>query len=57
MLDIARDDGMPWVDLVTDVDNLGSQAVIARNGGTIVRRYVVPPVQGAFDAYQWRIAL
>ncbi len=57
ILPIAREQGLAWVDIVTDVENLPSQFVIKANGGVLVREYVVPEISGGFPALQWRITL
>jgi predicted acetyltransferase len=57
LLPIAREQGLAWVDLVTDLDNVPSQRVILANGGRQLREYVVPPESGGFAAIQWRIML
>lgn len=57
LLPIAREQGLAWVDLVTDADNVASQRVILANGGRRTGEYVVPPESGGFPAIQWRIML
>lgn len=47
MLDHARDEGLPFVEITTDPDNLASQRVIEKNGGVLYEHFT-KPVQ--FDA-------
>ena len=57
MLDLARDEGMAEVELVTDVDNVASQRVIERNGGVLVEEFTTPERIGGSISYRWRIDL
>jgi predicted acetyltransferase len=57
ILDVAREEGLPFVDVVTDTDNIASQAVVAANGGVLVEELVAPPEQGSFPALRFRIGL
>lgn len=56
MLVIARERGMSYVDIVTDVDNVPSQAVVLANGGVLVREFTVPESQGGFAALLFRVS-
>ena len=49
--------GMPFVELVTNVENLSSQKVIAKNGGVLIERFVQPEFHGGADAFRFRICL
>lgn len=49
--------GFPYVELVTDIDNLASQKVIFANGGTFVERFRTLPAHGGFEAIRFRITL
>jgi predicted acetyltransferase len=42
MLEEARREGLPYVELTTDPDNRPSQRVILGNGGVLVERFHVP---------------
>lgn len=53
----ARRRGLPFVDLVTDVDNIASQRVILSNGGVFVERFTRLPALGSTDALRFRIHL
>jgi predicted acetyltransferase len=57
MLVEARREGLDWVELTTDTDNLPSQKVITNNGGTLVERFDKGPAHGGGDALRWRIVL
>ncbi|MEI6363589.1 MAG: GNAT family N-acetyltransferase [Actinomycetes bacterium] len=57
MLDLARGEGMSEVELVTDVENVASQRVVARNGGVRGEEFTLPERIGGAQAYRWRIAL
>jgi predicted acetyltransferase len=49
--------GLPFVDLITDPQNIASQAVILANGGQLVERFREPQAYGAKEALRFRIAL
>lgn len=57
LLPEARKEGLTYVELTTDVDNLPSQKVITNNGGTLVERFNAGPIYGGKDHLRWRIAL
>jgi predicted acetyltransferase len=57
MLILARDSGLPFVEIVTDVENAPSQAVVRANGGHLVEEFVTPPASGAFAAMRFRVDL
>ena len=42
MLELAREEGLPFVDIVTDDDNTASQAVVRANGGLLEEEFVTP---------------
>lgn len=48
---------MPFVELVTNIDNLSSQKVIAKNGGMLFERIVQPQAYGGVDGLKFRIYL
>lgn len=56
-LPLARAEGLRWIDLTTDEDNVASQRVIAANGGVLVERFVKPAAFGGQPGQRWRIAL
>jgi predicted acetyltransferase len=39
MLPEARAQGLPYVEVTTDVDNVASQRVVLANGGVLVERF------------------
>ena len=56
LLPEARQLGMPYVEITTDVDNLASQRVIAANGGRLVERFRKPAMYGGAESLRYRIA-
>ena len=57
MLPIARAEGLPWIDLTTDPDNVASQKVIAANGGVLVERFTKDAAYGGTPGLRFRIRL
>ncbi|MBK1714746.1 GNAT family N-acetyltransferase [Rubrivivax gelatinosus] len=57
MLPQARAVGLPWVEITTDPDNLGSRRVIEANGGGLVERFTKPPQFGSKPGLRYRITL
>ena len=57
LLPEARHEGLDYVELTTDPDNLPSQKVITANGGVLVKRFRKEAVYGGADALLFRIAL
>ncbi len=57
MLPLAREVGLPYVEIVTDPDNIGSQRVIEGNGGLLVERFDKGPVYGSAEGLLFRVAL
>lgn len=58
LLPEARKEGLRWVELTADPDNLASQKVITRNGGVLVKRFLKEPAYGdAVESLLFRIAL
>jgi len=57
MLPLAREVGLPFVEITTDPDNVGSQRVIAANGGVLVERFDTGPAYGSADGLRYRVAL
>lgn len=53
----ARNEGLPFIDLVTEPDNVGSTRVIETNGGTMVGIYSNPTAHGGADSLRYRIPL
>jgi predicted acetyltransferase len=57
LLPEARTEGLTYVELTTDADNLPSQKVITNNGGTLVERFEQGQAYGGGEVLRWRIAL
>lgn len=57
LLPEARAEGLPFVDITTDPDNMASQRVIAANGGTLVEQFTKPAQFGSKPGLRYRIAL
>lgn len=52
-----RTEGLPYVELTTDPDNLPSRRVVEANGGILVERFIKPPQYGSTEGLRYRIAL
>jgi predicted acetyltransferase len=57
LLPEARKEGLAYVELTADLDNMPSQKVITNNGGVFVKRFNKGPVYGDVEALLFRIAL
>jgi predicted acetyltransferase len=57
LLHEARDKGLTYVELTTDLDNVASQRVIEANGGQLVERFKKPAAYGGTEACHFRIHL
>jgi predicted acetyltransferase len=57
LLPEAKARGLAFVELTTDVTNIGSQRVIEANGGILHERFAKPAAYGAAPALRYRIAL
>jgi predicted acetyltransferase len=58
MLNEARGEGLPYVELTTDSDNLASQKVILANGGKLIEEFRKPAQYGlARSGLRYRIML
>jgi predicted acetyltransferase len=58
--DILREaaaEGLRYVELTTDLDNLPSQRVIEANGGIFVEEFITPPGLGSKRERRYRVAL
>jgi predicted acetyltransferase len=53
----ARSVGLPYVEVVTSPENVGSQRVIAANGGVLIGRFPMVAAYGGGDALRYRIPL
>lgn len=57
MLERVRGQGLDYVELTTDPDNLASQRIIVANGGVLVERFVKPAPYGGAEGLRYRIAV
>ena len=57
VLPYARAQGLRYVEVTTDPDNLASQKVITANGGRLIESFVRPAAYGSMPALRYRIAL
>lgn len=57
MLARAREEGLEWVEITTDLDNEPSQRVILANGGVLVEPFRKPPQLGGAESLRYRISL
>lgn len=57
MLPLARGQGLPYIELTTDEENLPSQSVILANGGRFIARFAQPAAYGGGKSLGYRIDL
>lgn len=57
LLPKARDEGLRYVDITTDVENISSQKVILANAGVLIERFQEPLHYGGHPALRFRIYL
>lgn len=57
ILPLARERGLPFVELTTDPDNMASQRVILHNGGELIEEFQKPAAHGGVPALRFRIQL
>ena len=57
MLPEAKAEGLPYVELTTDVSNVVSRRVIEANGGRLVESFRKPDAYGGGESYRFRIEL
>ena len=57
VLPYARAQGLPYVELTTDPDNLASQRVITANGGVLIEAFTKPAAFGSTPGLRFRIPL
>jgi predicted acetyltransferase len=55
LLPEARREGLAYVELTTDADNIASQRVIESNGGALVERFRKPAGYGGAESLRYRI--
>lgn len=56
LLDVKAE-GLPFVELTTDPENVSSMRVIEANGGVLVERFTKPPQYGSKPGLRYRIAI
>ena len=56
LIDVAAE-GLEYIDLTTDADNVASQRVIEANRGRLVERFRKPEALGGGEALRFRIAI
>jgi predicted acetyltransferase len=57
VLPCARAQGLPYVEITTDPDNLASQKVITANGGVLIEAFTKPAAFGNAPGLRFRISL
>jgi predicted acetyltransferase len=57
LLPEARKEGLAYVEITADLDNLPSQKVIRANGGTLVKSFCKGAAYGDVEAFLFRITL
>ncbi|HUD24767.1 MAG TPA: GNAT family N-acetyltransferase [Burkholderiaceae bacterium] len=57
VLPAVKLEGLSFVEITTDPDNVASQRVIESNGGVLVERFTKPPEYGSTQGLRFRIAL
>jgi predicted acetyltransferase len=57
LLPMARAEGLAYVELTTQVDNIASQRVIEANGGEVVEQFHKSHMHGGAESFRYRIRL
>ena len=57
LLPDARQEGLTYVELTTDLDNIGSQRVIEANGGAVIEKFTKVAAYGGAESLRYRIEL
>jgi predicted acetyltransferase len=57
LLPDAKEEGLEFVELTTDAENIASRKVIEANGGTLIERFNKPEAYGGAEGLRYRIAL
>lgn len=57
MLREAKAEGLRFVEITTDPDNLASRRVVEANGGVLVEEFVTPPSLGSERKLRYRVRL
>jgi predicted acetyltransferase len=53
----AKAEGLPFVDITTDPENIASQRVITANGGILIERFTKPLQYGSVPGLRFRVLL
>ena len=57
LLPLAKQEGLPFVEITTDIDNVASQRVILANGGILAEEFIKPAAFGSKPGFRYRINL
>jgi predicted acetyltransferase len=57
LLPEARQEGLPYVEITTEVDNIASQRVITANGGALVEKFTTAERPDGVEVLRYRIDL
>jgi predicted acetyltransferase len=57
LLPLAKEEGLAYVELTTDADNLASRRVIEANGGRLIERFHKPAAYGGAESLRFHILL
>ena len=57
LLDEIAGEGLRWIEVTTDPDNLASRRVVEANGGRLVERFVYPAAYGRGAGLRYRVDL
>ncbi|HKY23007.1 MAG TPA: hypothetical protein VJM31_17465 [Vicinamibacterales bacterium] len=55
MLREAKAEGLRYVEITTQPDNVPSQRVITTNGGVLIEEFVTPPALGGKRELRYRV--
>ena len=55
ILPAARNEGLQFVEITTDTDNVASQRVVISAGGVLIERFKKPDVYGGAESLRFRI--
>jgi predicted acetyltransferase len=57
LLPLAKQEGLRYIHITTDPDNIASQKVIEANGGVLIERFVKPPEFGGTLGLRYSVPL
>ncbi|MEZ4220733.1 MAG: GNAT family N-acetyltransferase [Polyangiaceae bacterium] len=57
LLPLAEQEGLPYVEITTDVGNVASRRVVEANGGKLVETFRKPAMYGGAESLRFRIEL